>query len=66
MEPLDGLDFARLIRTASDSPQPFVPIIMITGYTEEARVRAARDVGVTEVLCKPVTAIRCLSDLLDP
>lgn len=65
MEPLDGLDFARLIRTASDSPQPFVPIIMITGYTEEARVRAARDAGVTEVLCKPVTAEGLTKRLLE-
>ncbi len=56
MEPLDGLDFTRLVRTASDSPNPLVPIIMITGFTEEHRVKAARDVGVTEVMCKPVTA----------
>ena len=65
MEPLDGLDFARLIRTGSDSPQPFVPIIMITGYTEEARVRSARDVGVTEVMCKPVTAEGITKRLLE-
>ncbi|MHA1566201.1 MAG: response regulator [Alphaproteobacteria bacterium] len=56
MEPLDGLDFTRLVRTASDSPNPLVPIIMITGFTEEYRVKEARDAGVTEVMCKPVTA----------
>ena len=38
---------------------------MITGYTEEARVRAARDVGVTEVLCKPVTAEGLTKRLLE-
>lgn len=31
MEPLDGLDVVRLVRTARDSPNPFVPIIMMTG-----------------------------------
>jgi len=56
MEPLDGLDFTRLVRTASDSPNPLVPIIMITGFTEEYRVKEARDAGVTEIMCKPVTA----------
>lgn len=65
MEPLDGLDFARLIRTGSDSPNPYVPIIMITGYTEETRVKAARDAGVNEVLCKPVTAEGIIQRVLE-
>lgn len=56
MEPLDGLDFTRLIRTASDSPNPFLPIIMLTGHTEGFRVAQARDAGVSEFLAKPVTA----------
>ena len=34
MEPLDGLDFVPLVRTAKDSANPYVPIIMLTGYTE--------------------------------
>ncbi len=65
MEPLDGLDFARLVRTGSDSPNPYVPIIMITGYTEEARVKAARDAGVNEILCKPVTAEGIIQRVLE-
>ena len=56
MEPLDGYDFARLVRTASDSPNPFIPIIMLTGHTELYRVMQARDAGVTEFLSKPVSA----------
>jgi two-component system chemotaxis response regulator CheY len=56
MEPLDGVDFTRLIRTASDSPNPYLPIIMLTGHTERFRVAQARDAGVTEFLAKPVTA----------
>jgi DNA-binding response OmpR family regulator len=56
MEPLDGYDFTRLVRTASDSPNPFVPIIMLTGHTELFRVMQARDAGVTEFLSKPVSS----------
>jgi PleD family two-component response regulator len=56
MEPLDGLDFVRLIRTAKDSPNPFVPIIMLSAYTEHRRVAEARDAGVNEFLAKPISA----------
>jgi len=56
MEPLDGLDFVRLVRTAKDSPNPYVPIIMLTGYTEYRRVVEARDAGVNEFLAKPISA----------
>ncbi len=56
MEPLDGLDFVRLVRTAKDSPNPYVPIIMLTGHTEYQRVCEARDAGVNEFLAKPISA----------
>lgn len=56
MEPLDGLDFVRLVRTAKDSPNPYVPIIMLTGHTEYSRVCEARDAGVNEFLAKPISA----------
>lgn len=56
MEPLDGLDFVRLVRTAKDSANPYVPIIMLSGYTEYRRVTEARDAGVNEFLAKPISA----------
>ncbi|MPY71616.1 MAG: response regulator [Alphaproteobacteria bacterium] len=56
MEPLDGIDFVKLVRTAKDSPNPYVPIIMLSGYTEYRRVVAARDAGVNEFLAKPISA----------
>ena len=46
MFPIDGLEFTQMIRTAVDSPFPFVPIIMMTGHTERTKVTAARDSGV--------------------
>ncbi|MCW9040648.1 MAG: response regulator [Rhodospirillales bacterium] len=56
MEPLDGLDFVRLVRTGKDSPNPYVPIIMLTGHTEMHRVLEARDAGINEFLAKPISA----------
>jgi CheY-like chemotaxis protein len=56
MEPMDGLEFVRQVRTAEDSPNPFLPIIMMTGHTERHRIFKARDSGVTEFLAKPITA----------
>lgn len=54
MEPMDGIVFTRTVRTDAGSPNPFVPIIMITGHTERQRVVEARDAGVTEFIAKPV------------
>src|SRR5580698_6405872 len=56
MQPLDGIDFVRLLRNSPDSPNPMAPVIMITGHSTQRRVQEARDVGVNEFLSKPVTA----------
>ncbi len=56
MDILDGLDFIRLVRTADDSPNPLIPIIMLSAYSERSRVQKARDAGATEFCCKPITA----------
>jgi two-component system chemotaxis response regulator CheY len=64
MEPVDGLDLTRLVRTASDSPNPYLPVIMLTGHTERHRVEEARDAGVTEFLAKPISAQSVYSRLL--
>lgn len=55
MEPMTGLQLTKLIRTHQDSPNPFMPIIMMTGYSARDRVFRARDAGVTEFLVKPVS-----------
>ena len=56
MEPMDGIDVIRMIRKTEDSPDPFVPIILMTGYSDQPRVESARDTGVTEFLMKPYSA----------
>lgn len=56
MFPLDGVEFTRLVRNSPDSVNPYLPIIMMTGHSEKARVFEARDAGVTEFVVKPITA----------
>ena len=56
MEPMDGICFAHKLRRGADSPNPFLPIIMVTGYSEAALVAEARDAGVNEFLIKPISA----------
>lgn len=63
MEPLDGVEFTRLVRNSGDSKNPYLPIIMLTGYADRARVVEARDAGVTELIVKPVTATAVISRL---
>jgi DNA-binding response OmpR family regulator len=53
---LNGIEVARAIRQTNTSVNPFVPIILVTGYAERARVLEARDAGITEMLVKPISA----------
>jgi len=56
MEPMDGIQLTQKIRHDEDSPNPYTPIIMVSGYGSRARVENARDNGVTEFIIKPYTA----------
>jgi CheY-like chemotaxis protein len=56
MFPLDGVEFTRLVRNSPNTPNPYLPIIMMTGHAEKSRVYEARDAGVTEFVVKPITA----------
>jgi DNA-binding response OmpR family regulator len=53
MTPCDGLELSQKIRNDPSSPNKFVPIILMTGFSEERRVVSARDEGITEFLVKP-------------
>lgn len=64
MEGMSGIDLAKMIRTSSTSPNPFVPIIMLTGNSQIDHVREARDAGVNEFLAKPVSANAILTRLI--
>lgn len=55
MEPMDGLTFVRKLRDPQNSPDPFVPVIFCSAYTEQELIERARDIGVNEVIAKPVS-----------
>lgn len=54
MEGMDGVECVRQIRTL-DGANRFVPIIMVTGYTETSLMNQARDAGVNGFLGKPIS-----------
>lgn len=64
MSPMDGLEFLQRIRNGDDSPNPYVPIIMLTAYSDIERVKACRDAGVTEFLAKPFTPATLYSRII--
>jgi DNA-binding response OmpR family regulator len=53
-----------MIRTNAQAPNPFVPIIMLTGYTSLDHVRQARDAGINEFIAKPVAAKTMMARLV--
>jgi DNA-binding response OmpR family regulator len=52
-----GLEFCRLVRMGPDSPNIYLPIIMVTAYSERRRVIDAINAGVDEFLVKPVRSV---------
>lgn len=56
MEPVDGLEMVSRIRRDPMSPNPYVPVILATGFSAQLRVMKARDIGVTEFLVKPYSS----------
>ena len=53
---LSGIDMIKKIRSTPDSPNPTLPIIMLTGRAEQVDVKAARDAGINEFVVKPFNA----------
>lgn len=53
---IDGMAFLKNVRMHEDSPNPYVPVIVVTANTEIDHVFVARDTGMSEYLAKPVSA----------
>ena len=64
MEGMSGLDLVQMIRTNAMAPNPFVPVIMLTGYTQTDHVEQARDAGINEFLAKPVSVTTMMARLV--
>ncbi len=63
MEGMSGIDLIKMIRANPQSPNPFVPVIMLTGHTSMEHVQGARDAGANEFIAKPVSVKTMMSRL---
>ncbi len=52
----DGLELVQMIRNPDSCSNAYIPIVMLTGHSEKEKVIQARNYGVTEFLCKPISA----------
>ncbi|MHA1536897.1 MAG: response regulator [Alphaproteobacteria bacterium] len=59
-----GIELVRRIRMAPNSPDPFLPIVMLSGYAHREQVMEARDAGVTDFLVKPISAKNLLTRII--
>lgn len=56
MEPLNGIELTRFLRTGEIPAVRDLPVVMISGMAEMEKVVKARNAGVSEFLAKPVSA----------
>jgi CheY-like chemotaxis protein len=56
LSPVMSLELVRRFRDFRNSPDPFVPIILVNTQSDGAHLGRARDAGVTEMVRKPVSA----------
>jgi len=54
MAPLDGIELTRILRNADDSPNPYLPVIMLTSDATQAQLKNALTAGVNAFMSKPV------------
>ena len=65
MPTVDGMMLLRWIRRHEESPDRFMPVIMVSSYADPAKVREARDAGDTEFVAKPFTIASICSRLIN-
>lgn len=55
MKPMDGIELTRQLRKQESGPKAFLPILMISGYSEKSKIQQAAEAGVSAFLLKPIT-----------
>ncbi|SDE12272.1 response regulator [Rhodospira trueperi] len=63
MTPINGLLLLQWVRTSKDSPNRFMPFVMLSGAADEEYVEASRHLGVGEFLAKPFSINSVLEHL---
>ncbi len=56
MAPMDGVQLVTWIRHDDGSPNPLIPVILLTARSDPNLIFQMRDLGVKEILAKPMTA----------
>ena len=56
MPETDGLRYARWVRTSDDTPNPFLPVIILSSHSSHIHVDLALRAGVHSFICKPISA----------
>jgi CheY-like chemotaxis protein len=64
MSPINGLLLLRWVRTSKDSPNRFMPFIMLSGAADRTYVEQSRDLGASEFLAKPFSVQSVYQKLL--
>lgn len=64
MDPIDGATLLRWVRRHRDSPDRFLPFVMVSAYSEWHRVQTARELGVNEFLAKPFSVASVLEHIV--
>lgn len=55
MPTMDGFEFVRLLRNDKTLPNPNVPVIILTGHSDEDSIHKSIELGIHGFLTKPVS-----------
>lgn len=54
MPNMTGIEFTKWVRMSDESPNPEIPIVMLTANNLQEHITQARDAGVSELISKPM------------
>ena len=55
MPEMDGFEFVRQVRGKADVPNPDIPVLIVSGHTDEDHIRKAVELGIHGFVAKPVS-----------
>ena len=63
MDRMDGMEFCNKVRRSDDIRGRAIPILMLTGDSDEMLHEVSRQVGAAKVLTKPIAADELLAEI---
>ena len=63
MDRMDGMEFCNKVRRSEDIRGRAIPILMLTGDSDEMLHEVSRQVGAAKVLTKPIAADELLAEI---